>query len=248
MALKEEFRRQGDWLFRWRSYLPFLLLPLMGLGLHEGFWLEVHVGRSADMAWKILAFLVSGCGLLVRGAVAGIAPAFTSGRNVEEQIADSLNTTGIYSVVRHPLYLGNFLIVFGGALFTEAGWFMLFCLFLFWVYYERIMYAEEAFLEEKFGEAFRSWAEKTPAFLPNFRAWVPSALPFSLRMVLRKEYTGFFVLVFLFTFAQFLGNGLAKQTWGLSPAWQVFFFGGAFIYLVLMALKRLTGLLNVAGR
>jgi protein-S-isoprenylcysteine O-methyltransferase Ste14 len=248
MALKEEFRRQGDWLFRWRSYLPFLLMPLMALALREGFWLEVHVGRSADMAWKILAFLVSCSGLVVRGAVAGIVPAFTSGRNVEEQIAESLNTTGIYSAVRHPLYLGNFLIMFGAVLFTEAGWFILLCLGFFWIYYERIMYAEEAFLEEKFGETFRAWAEKTPAFLPNFRGWISSALPFSLRVVLRKEYTGFFVLVFLFTAAQFLSNGLVKQEWGLSPAWQGFFFGGAFVYLLLMALKRLTGLLAVPGR
>jgi protein-S-isoprenylcysteine O-methyltransferase Ste14 len=248
MALKEQFHRQGEWLFRWRSYLPFFLLPLMGLGLHEGFWLEVHAGRPVDFAWKILAFLVSCLGLAVRGAVAGIAPAFTSGRNVEEQIADSLNTTGIYSALRHPLYLGNFLIMFGTALFTEAGWFILFCLCFFCLYYERIMYTEEIFLEGKFGETFRAWAGKTPAFFPDFQKWVPSALPFSLRMVLRKEYTGFFVMIFLFTFAQFLGNGLAKRGWGLTPAWQGFFFGGAFIYVLFMALKRFTGLLSRPGR
>jgi protein-S-isoprenylcysteine O-methyltransferase Ste14 len=248
MALKERFYRQGEWLFRWRSYLPFLLLPLMVLGLHEGFWLEVHFGEPVDMAWKVFAFLVSCGGLVVRGAAAGIVPAFTSGRNVEGQIAQSLNTTGIYSAVRHPLYLGNFLIVFGAALFTEAGWFILFCLCFFCLYYERIMYAEETFLEEKFGEEFRAWADKTPAFFPAFRGWVPSPLPFSLRTVLRKEYTGFFVIIFLFVFAQFFGNGLAKGEWRLSPAWQAFSFGGAFIYLLLMALKRLTGLLNVAGR
>ena len=32
----------------------------------------------------------------------------TSGRNTHDQVADSLNTSGIYSIVRHPLYVGNF--------------------------------------------------------------------------------------------------------------------------------------------
>ena len=33
----------------------------------------------------------------------------------------------------------------------------------FWIYYERIMFAEEAFLRQKFGETYRRWAATTPS-------------------------------------------------------------------------------------
>ena len=44
---------------------------------------------------------------------------------------------------------------------------------VFWLYYERIMLAEEEFLRARYGKAFDDWAARTPAFLPNFRHWVP---------------------------------------------------------------------------
>ncbi|MGB8874133.1 MAG: hypothetical protein WCC75_12145, partial [Desulfobaccales bacterium] len=43
----------------------------------------------------------------------GLPPRGTSGRNTQGQVAETLNTTGIYSLVRNPLYLGNFLIWLG---------------------------------------------------------------------------------------------------------------------------------------
>ncbi|GHU14504.1 hypothetical protein FACS189441_4300 [Betaproteobacteria bacterium] len=92
-------------------------------------------------------------------------PANTSGRNTTGgQLADCLNTTGIYSIVRHPLYLGNFLMWFGISLLTGNLWFVTaFCL-IYCVYYERIMYAEEQFFRRKFGIVYTEWAAKTPVF------------------------------------------------------------------------------------
>ncbi|MGC9453013.1 MAG: methyltransferase family protein, partial [Oceanipulchritudo sp.] len=49
----------------------------------------------------------------------------TSGRNTKQQVAYSLNTTGFYSVVRNPLYLGNFFMYLGIALFTHHWWLVL---------------------------------------------------------------------------------------------------------------------------
>ncbi|MEI3423359.1 MAG: hypothetical protein V8R91_21190 [Butyricimonas faecihominis] len=41
----------------------------------------------------------------------------------------------------------------------------------YWLYYERIMYAEEQFLRNKFGVAYINWAEITPTILPNFKSF-----------------------------------------------------------------------------
>ena len=63
----------------------------------------------------------------------------------------TLNTSGLYSVVRHPLYLGNYLMWLGVALFSRTWWAPVIVSLVFWLYYERIMFAEEEFLRRQFG-------------------------------------------------------------------------------------------------
>jgi steroid 5-alpha reductase family enzyme len=93
-------------------------------------------------------------------------------------------------MVRHPLYFGNFLIWLGLAFFL-GNWYLtfIFCLF-FWLYYERIMFAEEQFLERKFGSNFLNWSEKVPAFFPDYKQFQASENQFSWRIVLKNEYPG----------------------------------------------------------
>ena len=125
----------------------------------------------------------------IRIYTVGHTPVGTSGRNTAGQVADSLNTTGIYSVVRHPLYLGNFLMWLGIALLTCNIGFVTAFILGYWIYYERIMYAEEQFLRRKFGDTYLHWAEQTPAFLSRFNRFKPSGLPFSWKKVAKKKKT-----------------------------------------------------------
>ena len=59
------------------------------------------------------AISISVLGFLVRFYTIGTTPKGTSGRNTKEQVADVLNSSGMYSMLRHPLYLGNYLIWLG---------------------------------------------------------------------------------------------------------------------------------------
>ncbi|HHE39457.1 MAG TPA: DUF1295 domain-containing protein [Candidatus Cloacimonetes bacterium] len=246
MALKNELRNQGDWLFKHRSYLPLLLLPLVILGVLTGSFLPEN--RLVEMIFTKFCLLVSFLGLAVRIITIGHVPRRTSGRNTQNQIADSLNTTGIYSVVRHPLYLGNFLMWLGIILFVQSWWLLfIFCL-LYWIYYERIMYAEESFLQEKFGEDYFNWSEKTPPFFPNFRKWKKSELDFSLRKVLRMEYSGFFGMICCFVFLHIFRNFIETGRFEVSNCWLGIFIFSLLAYLVLRFLKKKTKVLNVAGR
>ncbi len=98
-----------------------------------------------------------------------------------------MGMTGIYSIVRQPLSLFNFLIYFGICLLIGHLWFVItFCL-LFWIYYERIMYAEEQFLYRKFGEDFVKWSAETPAFFPKFKIFVKPSHSFSWKKVIKKN-------------------------------------------------------------
>jgi len=172
----------------------------------------------------------------------------SSGRNTRAQIADVLNTTGWYSVVRHPLYVGNYFMWLGVALFPRNAWLVIVVSLAFWLYYERIMFAEEAFLRQQFGDTFETWAAQTPAFIPNFRRWVSPKLPFSWKMVLRREYSGLYGVIASLTLLEAVGNFIVEGRLELDTMWTVLFATTTIVYVVLLSLKRRTRLLAVSGR
>jgi hypothetical protein len=67
---------------------------------------------------------ISLIGLAVRIYTIDYTPDNTSGRNTSEQVADTLNRTGIYSIIRHPLYVGIFLMWLGIAFVVQNFWFI----------------------------------------------------------------------------------------------------------------------------
>lgn len=246
MALIEELEQTGNRLFRWRSYLPLLMIALYVVAMWEQGY--TPPGGGFDTVWGLVCLAVGLSGLLVRAVTIGRAPRGTSGRNTDEQIAETLNTTGIYSVVRHPLYLGNFLMGLGLSLYAHVWWLVLIYILIFWLYYERIMFAEEAFLRRKFGEAYLEWSKTTPAFIPRLRGWRESPLPFSMRNVLKREYNGFFALILTLVILHVVGNLIADGTFHISLIWEIILGLSFVIWITLRTLKKKTTLLQVEGR
>jgi len=248
MALREDIEKQGNWLFRWRSYFPFLFIPILFMGLRNARILEKIFGDAASDFWETCAIIFSFGGLLVRCITVGYVPRGTSGRNTKWQAAETLNTTGIYSIVRNPLYLGNCIIVFGIGLFIQVWWIALLMVVVFLVYYERIIFAEEEFLRKKFGGQFTEWAEKTPAIIPHFKSWKKPTLPFSFKTVLRREFSTYFSIVATFFFLEVITIFLTQKRFSMHSSWVIFFIVSLAIYFTLLILKKKTKLLNVPGR
>jgi protein-S-isoprenylcysteine O-methyltransferase Ste14 len=246
MALRNELEKSGSWLFRHRSFLPLLCLPLFAASLTDYHYLENS--RQINEWWQILCLLISVAGLAVRVITVGRAPGGTSGRNTQVQIAFSLSTTGMYSVVRHPLYLGNYLITLGYTMVFHLWWLVCVVSCLYALYYERIMMAEEAFLRQQFGKNFEEWAAATPAFIPRMTGWKPAALPFSWRTVLEREYNAFFQIVAVFFLLDSLANSWVEKRLALDAVWFGVFVGGFVIFATLRFLKKRTQILQVEGR
>ena len=244
MPLREEFESVGNWLFRWRSYLPLALIPILALGL----WENRVAGFVPPLWWTLICFAVSLSGLGVRVVTIGFTPKGTSGRNTDGQRADELNTSGIYSTVRHPLYLGNFLMWLGVTMYSQLWWLVVIVSLIFWLYYERIMFAEEEYLRRKFGDAYVKWGAQTPAFLPRFRNYRPPSLPFSPRNVLKREYSGMMGVILTFVALGVSQHVVVEGRIALDPAWQAICLVGVVSYFALRTLKRQTRLLEVDGR
>jgi len=69
------------------------------------------------------------------------------------------------------------------------------------------MFAEEQFLERKFGDAYKELADKVPAFIPKMGLFNKPTLSFSLKKVLKKEKNGLFAVFLIFTAFNLIGNG-----------------------------------------
>ena len=81
--------------------------------------------------------------------------------------AESLVTWGPYAFVRNPLYVGNALIGLGWGIMAGLWAVVLFLVIFVILYAMLIVPHEEAFLEEKFGAAYREYKESTGRFFPK---------------------------------------------------------------------------------
>lgn len=243
----------GSFLFRWRSYLPLLLIVPGILGLvKSGVYYEANYERLEDL-FTLLCLGVSLLGLAIRCVTVGFVPQGTSGRNTKGQRADFLNTTGMYSVVRNPLYLGNFVAMLGVVLAVKAWWFGLLFLACYGPYIACVIAAEESFLLDKYGAEYAAWRARTPVFLPNFTLWRRPSLPFSARTVLRRESYGLMAICVSFFVIEFVLDILVENetvsSWLAEDwPWAAFLVAGSIIFVVLRYLKKNTQVLAVSGR
>lgn len=189
MKLQESLESQGEFLFKNRGFIPLLFIvfsiPVSYFNSFE--YLVKFETVECTVFYSSIAFIV--LGHFIRAQVILARNDATSGRNRNEQVADSLNTKGWYSIVRNPLYLANFLIWFGLSLYLFSLWLCLILILMFWIYYERIVFAEEAFLSKKFGDSYTEWCNATPVFVPKLTGYVPVKYKLSISKVVFNEYS-----------------------------------------------------------
>jgi protein-S-isoprenylcysteine O-methyltransferase Ste14 len=249
MRLNDHFTTTGAQLFRWRSYLILTFVPFLFLTMWQGEQVEAVVGQGFGAAYELICIGLVALGEAIRILTVGFVPRGTSGRNTAGQLAEVLNTTGAYSLVRNPLYLGNCIMYLGVALYSQSLLLALIMGLVLLPYYERIIAAEERFLSAKFGAPYEDWATTVPAFFPRMTGWAPPALPFSWASVIRREHASIFGAIFALYLVELglhtLGPGDGDAT---SPLWHAGMAVAVGLELLAIWLKRRTGVLNTAGR
>jgi len=152
-AERSQSARIGSVLFRHRGWLPvpFLFIPLI-----------VH--GEADLWNWLFGFVLIAIGEATR--LAGVAAAGTVTRR-RSRTVQRLVTYGIFSWMRNPLYVGNFLIWIGFTVISGVLWFIPVAIVLFAIEYTLIVRYEEGVLESIFGEEYLEYKARTPRWLPR---------------------------------------------------------------------------------
>lgn len=219
LSYPQELIRSGRVLFSVRGLFMYALI-LVGTLL---VWQHRPQGPFVDPAWNRLwsgaGLAVALAGLGLRILVQGYAALGTSGRVLKAAEAAELNTTGPYSLVRNPLYVGRILNFTGIAMLTGLWGYAAVVFLLGILVYERISLYEEAFLVEKFGDAHRQWAAEVPALLPRLHGWVRPKYPFWWRRMIWRESNKLFQLAGAIVLFHFARHGFSADPAVVGAVW-----------------------------
>lgn len=153
-----------------KNRLARILKPRFAILYPFGIWAAISAySTNGSIRRGILFFL---CGIFIR-----------SWANCYAIKLDKLTTSGPYGHVRHPLYLGSFLIMSGFLIMLNVPWFavLAFVLIVVGIVYKWTVQNEEHMLMQKFGEDYIEYQKAVPAFFPaifSFKGgekWGPSA-------------------------------------------------------------------------
>lgn len=248
MLIKDHLAQSGEVLFRWRSFVLTIFVPIVIYATWQGEVIETWFGEMAGDIYETACLLMVFTGIALRAYTVGYVPARTSGRNTKGQVADSLNTTGLYSAVRNPLYLANAIGYLGITLYPQWIWIGLAMAVVLVLYFERIIAAEERFLVGKFGAEYTDWAARTPAFFPSFRNWQSPAMPFSWRTVVRREHPTWLGTIVMLYILEMLSTRVEGEAMSGETGWHILLAVAIIGQIVIMLMKKHTGFFRVEGR
>jgi len=236
----------GDFLFKYRGQIPILLfllvIPFIWKTDYSSFSNKTIVTNN------IISIIISFFGLLIRFYTVGKTPGGTSGRNRSKQIAKKINTKGIYSITRNPLYFGNYLIWLGISIFSLNTYFTILLSVFFFFYYGKIIKTEEKFLFKKFGNSFIEWKERTPRFFPSFKEYKSDKYSLSIKTILKREYSSLLATIFSFFYISTLINLKLNSNNLIDRKWLAILVITITVTIILRTIKRNTNLLNQKGR
>jgi len=115
----------------------------------------------AWLARPIPVLYLAGALIVVLGCLVRI---YASGYIVKNK---QLATDGPYSLVRHPLYTGNLLVLIGFTLACGQWWAPAVAIAFWWFYYPTAIEYEDRKLHRIFGEPWEEWSRTVPAVIPR---------------------------------------------------------------------------------
>ena len=153
-------------------YFLFRFFGLDGSHLNANLWSSlVGLGGTAMLVSMFVgyAIVIAGIGIIAEGW-----------RELYRARQKNLLVTNhLYGLIRHPQYLGLFLVLFGEGI---VHWPTIFSVALFPVIvlaYVFLARKEERKMVEQFGEQYRAYRKRVPGFIPRWGHWREAAMMWS---------------------------------------------------------------------
>lgn len=166
--LKRILEAKWPGLYNWYRLFYTVLSTLLFLGIvFQALFLPVENLFSPDQFSQYAGYLIASAGVMIAiKSVKEISMRSFLGLRIAENQEVELNTSGMYSQVRHPLYLGLVFIFLGYFLVsgTVGSLIHLACLI---GYLPIGIYFEEKNLISIFGDRYKSYQQEVPAFFPK---------------------------------------------------------------------------------
>ena len=233
--------RIGNFFFRYRNVaFPVFIVALYALVAPPS---EIFGSRRLELIADGLALALSLLGLATRATVIGFAYIKRGGKGKRVYAAD-LVTDGIFGLSRNPLYVGNLLICAGMFLMHGSPTVFVVGTAVYVFVYVCIVRAEEAYLREKFGSAYRAYCTDVPRWIPRFSRFrqATQGMEFNIRRVIQKDYstiaTTLVVLALTEIYAELADLSVAGDLRALLFLAGCILLCGLFVVAVKIAKKR----------
>jgi protein-S-isoprenylcysteine O-methyltransferase Ste14 len=202
--------------YRWRA-LPMFLSQ--GVAVLLNAWLTGTFAMPISSSVGLAAVVLAAVGLWLR--VWGTGQISTAVMMSMTVSTDRLATTGIYGLVRHPLYLGDLLIFGGYALFLVRPLGVAF--FVFHVVRAlRLIAFEESQLSQRHGVVFDEYRRRVPKIVPRLAVPPPAVVDWLEGLAASAIWAGFA--------SGFVAVWLARDVWALTPFETAGFMFAAFYF------------------
>ena len=84
---------------------------------------------------------------------------------------DELVTSGVFALVRHPVYAGWITLIFPGLALLVRSWPMLLTPLIAFGIFRRFIHHEDDYLERRFGQAYLNYRRRVNEVIPIPRFW-----------------------------------------------------------------------------
>lgn len=225
--LSESMLRTGFFLRKYKKFLPYIfIISLLGaVFLTHPF----TIIRSGGLLTIICLFMF----------VISVSVRWLALRTDAEHLPEYVEAKGIYSIVRNPLYISNFLVVLSLSLYMGIIWYFVFVSFLTVFITERIVMHKENCQQNKYNEAFKLWSKTTGAVLPYLLNWQGASGSKSYFYTLRRMSLPVTASLGAFTLISFIKNRVIEFSNTVSIGWLSAFIIALALHLILLNWNKL---------